>query len=143
MRCAYFFSLFIRLPINSFTHYVNLHIKNVCTSYLLMIRCKHFIKIDHKAKKYSPINVIYTKRLKWDHSSNFITEFNGQNSVEKKLQWNFFYIWIFVEILLIKKRSKIEKASVFRTFRKLANEYWSLRKKCFECHELVFALRSK
>lgn len=31
------------------------------TSYLLMIRYKHFIKIDHKANKYSPINILYIK----------------------------------------------------------------------------------
>lgn len=42
------------------THNINLHIKKMCcTSYLLMIRCKHFIKFDHKAIKYSPINAIY------------------------------------------------------------------------------------
>lgn len=76
------------------THNINLHIKNVCTSYLLMIRCKHFIKIDHKAIKYSPINIIYIythrhtlkMRLKWDYGSNFMVEFKWQIEDEKILR---------------------------------------------------------
>lgn len=107
-----FFSVWFRLDHKFITHNINLHIENVCTSYLLMIRYKRFIKIDHKANENIRLLNSHTKcyqienwvrttvAILWTHLSGILrTTFNENTRktlTHKQFCWDLHIPWFFL-----------------------------------------------